>query len=564
MKARNVLMIPAALALAVVTACGGGGAGTGGGAGGEESGELPPIAVNEQPRDALQDGGEFRYPVEEFGGQWNPMHVEGNLAETQQMMSAVMPEIITFDEKGEFEPNPDYLTGVEATDDAPTVVTYDLNPDAKWNSGRKMGVQDFKAMWQACSGKNKKFECTSTQGFDQIKSVEQGDNENQVVVTYKGAYADWSGNFSTLVPQEGIKDPKTFNSGWTDLTEVGDWTAGPWKVDDLDATQKVLKLAPNDAYWGDEPVLDSITFKVVPLEAQANAFVNGELDAFGVGVDADAYAKARTATDGELRTATSPDWRHFTFNTEAGELTDIKVRQAIQKAINREQITKSDLAGMNTPPIILDNHIFVKGQTGYQSNVEEAGQQFNRDEAAALLEESGWEKGEDGMFAKDGETLTVKFSQLDGVAVSENEALQFQNQMKEFGIKVEIVNTPIAKFQDGSLLTGGEFEIVAFSWLGTPFPYPGIKQIWGTDQSSNYSNYSDKRIDKLANQIASEVDEDKRAELANQADVYMWEDATTMPLYQRPDIEATKSNLANWGAFGMADTDWQNIGYMKE
>ena len=74
----------------------------------------------------------------------------------------------------------------------------------------------------------------------------------------------------------------------------------------------------------------------------------------------------------------------------------------------------------------------------------------------------------------------MKFSQLSGVPVSANEALQTQNMLKEIGVKVDIVDVPIAKFQDGSVLSQHEFEIIAFSWIGTPYPFDGIKQIYGT------------------------------------------------------------------------------------
>lgn len=564
LKARKVLIFPAALLLGLVTACGGGGEGGSGSSGSDEPKTLPSSAINAQPRENLQQGGELRIPIEEFGGQWNGMNVEGNLAETSDMLDPLMPKLIVFDDKGQFKANPDYLESVEATEEPPTTVTYNLNPDAKWNSGRPIGLEDFEAMWKACNGENKDFECTTSEGYDQIKSIEQGDSEQQVVVTYKAAYPDWSGTFSGLFPAEGLKDPKTFNEGWRDITKINDWMSGPFKVGKFDETQKILTQVPNDKWWGEKPLLDQITWKVVPSEAQANAFVNGEIDAYDIGVDADSFAKARTVPEGEIRQANGPDYRHFTFNAEAGLLKDKVIRQAIQKSINRTQIANSDLAGLDAPPSIMNNHVFVPGQAGYQDNVKGTDNEYNPEQAKKDLDEAGWKAGSDGIREKDGEKLVVKFSQLDGVAVSENEAIQFQNQMKDIGIKVEIVNTPIAKFQDGSLLNGGEFEVVAFSWLGTPFPYSGIKQIYGTDQSSNFSNYSDPKIDELADQIAVELDPDKRIELANEVDKLMWDNVMTMPLYQRPQNTGAKKNLANWGSFGMQSYDWLSVGYMKE
>lgn len=126
MKARNVLVVPAALALALVTACGGGGAGNNGPKPTSPA-QLPASSINAQPRSALQQGGELKIPIEEFGGQWNRMHVNGNLAETGNMMDGtLLPNLLQYNDKGEFSPNPTYLKKVSATTTVPTVATYDL------------------------------------------------------------------------------------------------------------------------------------------------------------------------------------------------------------------------------------------------------------------------------------------------------------------------------------------------------------------------------------------------------------------------------------------------------
>jgi glutathione transport system substrate-binding protein len=151
------------------------------------------------------------------------------------------------------------------------------------------------------------------------------------------------------------------------------------------------------------------------------------------------------------------------------------------------------------------------------------------------------------------------------VPVSENEALQVQDQLKEIGIKVNIINVPIAKFQDGTVLTKHEFDLIAFSWIGTPYPFTSIKQIYGTDQESNFAQLSMPEVDELINQIDVETDPAKRIELAAQADKIIWENVHTLPLYQRPDLTAVKSKLANYGSFGLSDKTfgWENVGYEK-
>ncbi|MGO1975364.1 MAG: ABC transporter family substrate-binding protein, partial [Propionibacteriaceae bacterium] len=152
--------------------------------------------------------------------------------------------------------------------------------------------------------------------------------------------------------------------------------------------------------------------------------------------------------------------------------------------------------------------------------------------------------------------------QIVAVPVSENEALQAQAMLKEVGIKVDIVD--LTQDNWGEKMEEGSFEILAFSWLGTPYPYSSIKQIYGTGQDSNYSNASVPEVDELIKQIDIEIDPAKRIELANEADKLLWEDVNTIPLYQRPDLIATKSNLANFGAFGLSSVHYENVGFTKE
>ena len=119
------------------------------------------------------------------------------------------------------------------------------------------------------------------------------------------------------------------------------------------------------------------------------------------------------------------------------------------KGLDREAIGASDLAGIDWPVQPLNNNILLQNQEGYKDVAAETGIDYDVEGAKSDLDALGWTAGADGIREKDGKKLEVKFSQLSGVAVSENEALQAQNMLKEIGVKVDIVDVPIAKFQDG-------------------------------------------------------------------------------------------------------------------
>ena len=112
-------------------------------------------------------------------------------------------------------------------------------------------------------------------------------------------------------------------------------------------------------------------------------------------------------------------------------------------------------------------------------------------------------------------------------------------------------------------MTSGEFELIAFSWLGTPFPFRGVQQLFGTGSDSNFGYSNIPEIDPMIDELATTVDPVERAAIANEIDVILWEYGHTVPLYQRPDLAAVRSDLANFGAFGiMTPAIWTDVGYM--
>ena len=74
---------------------------------------------------------------------------------------------------------------------------------------------------------------------------------------------------------------------------------------------------------------------------------------------------------------------------------------------------------------------------------------------------------------------------------------------------------------------------------------------------------TDPRIDENAKKLDSETDVAKRVALANETAKIIWENVMTLPLYQRPELFAVKTKLANYGAFGLSNPQWENVGYEK-
>lgn len=557
------IIVPAALAALALTlsACGGPASQPGTGAPSTTaSAKATGWEINEQPRSALKQGGTARFAIAELMTNWNNAHTDGNQKDNTDLQAPLLPSYYTFDAGGKPVMNKNFL--LDAKDElvnGKQTITLKLHEKAVWGDGKPITAADWIATVKALDGTDPAFQPASTEGFDQLEGVVAGANDHEVVFTFKKTYPDWTAIISGgPLRAESVKDADTFNKGWTTLKN--EWLSGPYKVESI--TADTVTEVPNDKWWGDKPLLDRITFKAIPGDATASAFANKEIDHYDIGSDPDGYARASATPDTTIRKAAGPNFRHFTFNSKAPNLTDVRVRQAIVMGLDRTVIAKSDLAGVAWEPKPLNNNIFLPSQPEYVDLGRDTGIDFNVDKAKALLEEAGWKAGADGVRAKDGTKLVVKFSALAGVKASENEALQAQKMLKEIGVDLQIVSTPTKDFASGALLGGHNFELVAFSWIGTPYPLRGIDQIYGSG-TSNFAQLRNADLDALTLQIATETDPVKRADLAKQAAKIIWTEVHTLPLYQRPELVATNAKLANYGAFGLGSPNWVNVGFQN-
>ena len=531
------------------------------------SASAPLAALNIKPRDQIKDGGTLRLAIGPLPTGWNPLQVDNNTADlATTIWNFIGAQNFYYTEDGTPKANPDYIESAKVdTKDGKQVVTLHLNPKAKWNSGRVIDYTDYQAMWKACNGQNDKFLPATTDGFNQITSVEKGDKDTDVVITFKNTYPDWTSTMSTVIPKEGSSDPDVFNAGWKKPNP--DWFTGPFIPTKVDQASKTLTVKRNDKWWGEKSKLDTVTFKQMEDAAKTKAFANKEIDVADTIITKDGYQTAKKRDDADMRAAGSLQWRHFTFNAESANLSDKTVRQAIVKGINRPAIAKSDLAGLpiQADSVMLGNHFFMPGQPGYKDNSEE----FKYDPKAAekQLDDAGWKKQGD-YRVKDGKTLMINYAQLTGVPTSENEGALFKQDMAKIGVKVNLVNTPSDSFTQ--TLSSHSFDVIAFTWQGTPYPMANVRQIYGAaaegskkPSQSNFSQLIDPEIEKLIPQIDTEMDVNKRRELTNEADKHIWDDVMVLPLYRRIMFSGAPKNLANYGSATFQRTRAEDIGYAK-
>ncbi|MFW5419619.1 ABC transporter family substrate-binding protein [Nocardiopsis sp. CNT-189] len=527
--------------------------------------------INAADRDELADGGTLEWGINEFPAQWNPHHADGNLATVHTVMDALLPAPFEPGPDGGARPDPDYLLGADVRrDGGGQVLTLELNPEAHWSDGTPITWKDYRATAEALAGGADGYKVRGEVGYDRIASVERGADRFEAVVSFDEPFSEYPSLFDPLLPARYAGDPESFDSGYLEDVPL---TAGPFAFAGMDPKRQTVTLERSDDWWGDPAKLDGIVFRAMDGEALTTSFLEGGVDAFGLPIDAAAFERASSADGGEVRTALGPDYRHITLNGESPALSDVRVRHALFLGIDREAITDAALEGVDWSAEPLGNHFLLEGLPGYTDNSGEWGER-DTGRAAELLDEAGWKAGDGGARTKDGEPLTLRYLVPRGHAPAQSEAEMVQAMLEEIGVAVEI--EPVGGDELFSrYVLPGDYDLVSFVNTGGDFPVSASLPQWASpaggaegsgdpDWRSNVGRISSPEIDAAMEEALAAPDAETATAAVNEADRLLWEAGHTLPLYQRPQLMAVRTDLANIGAPGFRPLDYADIGYLKK
>ncbi|MGW0250732.1 ABC transporter family substrate-binding protein [Nocardia goodfellowii] len=512
--------------------------------------------INPKSREEVRDGGNLRLSTGAFPPTFNPHHIDSD-GDAANIQAWTLPGPVSSDVTGEISIDHDYFTDIQLTGTDPQRIVYTINPKAVWSDGSPITWEDMRAQAEALSGRNTAYKIAASQGYSRLDKVERGADDRQAIVTFAQHYAEWRGLFSQLVPKELTATPEAFD---TLAKSAPVKSAGPFIITDLDRSAQRIVLSRNPKWWGQTPKLDTVTYSVLDRSAYLGALQNNELDAFDLsGLE---EVKAVASTPGlAVRRASRPYNSHFTFNGAPGAiLSDPRLRLAISKAIDRQSIVSAIQNGIVEDPKPLNNHIFLNGQKGYQDNAEAVA--YDPAAAARMLDELGWKLN--GQYReKDGRQLVLRDVMYRQDTWIQTAQIAQQN-LAQIGVKLEIETYGGELFTE--VVDPGNFDIVQFSWQRSAFPLGALPQIYSYDPNnilSNKGRIGSPELNALIEEVISELDPEKAIELANKADKMIFEMGHSLPIAQSAGNVAVRDNVANYGAFGLADTDYTMVGFVK-
>ncbi|MDD5799761.1 MAG: ABC transporter family substrate-binding protein [Coriobacteriales bacterium] len=523
---------------------------------------------NPQDRDNIQDGGTLVVPVDEIGPDWNVYSVSGNTVDMQTFWGYYMPmNAVTTDVTlSKFEPNPDYITNLTSSEDSgKQVITVDINPQAKFNDGTPIDYRAYQAIWTVLNGKDENYTPAATDGYDKIESVERGTSDTQAVITMSEPvypYEPLVANF--LHPSAANVD--TFNNGWNN-TPHQEWGAGPFTIDSVSDSQVVF--VPNPNWWGNKPKLDSITYKAMDSQATFNAFKNGEVDNTGASAagSSEMLSQFNSMDNAEIRRAYSLSIGCIELNSTRDSLSDIAVRKAFTQCIDPATVRSVVFQGVNWSEDNPGSLLVPAWADGYEYNMPDDVKNLSSadDRTAAAkktLEDAGYSMGDDGYYAKDGNSVKFSFTTFGDSNTVKNRAAAIQKMAKDAGMDVEIDAKPSSEFS--KTLSSGEWDAALFAWSSsTTYMWNGV-QIYGSDSASNFTHLGSADVDQKLAAVVSVSDPDQQKQQLNEAEKEAMETYGFIPLYTGPDCVVTKKGLANFGPCCFQTVLPENIGWQKD
>ncbi len=371
----------------------------------------------------------------------------------------------------------------------PLTYVFHLRKDVRFHTGRPLTSADVKWTFDSLiSGKIRSAKSSTYRFVDHIETPDL----YTVVFKLKEPFSTLLWNLSDgaigIVP-EGSSD--SFNQH-----PVG---SGPYRFVSMSADNDVW-IARNDEYWGTKAKIPKIQFLVVPdVTTRALELRKGSADAAINSIAVDSVPELAKQPNLVVDRAPGTIYAYIALNLRDPILKDVRVRQAIAYALNREPLIHYLWRDMARPA----SSILPPQHWAYNGNV----QQYLYDpvKARQLLDEAGYKPDKDGVRFH----ITMKTSTEESTRLL---AAVMQQQLREVGIALDIRSFEFATFY--SDVVKGAYQIYSLRWIGGNEDPDIFENVFDSasfpPKRANRSYYSNPRVDQLILEGRTTIDQEQR------------------------------------------------------
>ncbi len=410
----------------------------------------------------------------------------------------------------------------EANDDASSF-TFELREGATYADGAPIDAASVKTNFEAIQSLGARAPLGSSYLAD-LESIDVVD-DSTVTVNFTRPSAQFLQATSTF--SLGLLSPATASVDQADRC-LGDYVgSGPFSVQDYTPNEGAT-LVRRDGYdWGPETnahsgeaYLDAIEFVVVPEAGnRTGSLQSGQIDATAgisttdaVLFEGDDFWSLNRANPGVVY--------NLYANQSTPTLADRDVRLAIQKAIDREEITETLLGPddrVATSPLSSSTPLFTD-----LSDVLE----HDPEAAEEILDDAGWTEGEDGIREKDGEKLSFQVTYWQ----SPKEVLELvQQQLRAIGVDLQLTFASIADSQAAS--AEGTYDFV-YGNLTRSDP-DVLRTVFTADNPTGNTRRTERtEVDDLLDAQSAITDTAARQRAVDEAARALVTEGITIPIYE--------------------------------
>jgi len=430
-------------------------------------------------------------------------------------------------------------------------VRFTLLPDLKWADGVPVTSQDVAFSWSV--GKDPASGYSREDLFRKIDSVEIIDAKNFVLHENKAEYDFDDLSSFALIPAhiegpvvKALASPSDYSKHTTYVlnpTTAGLWN-GPYKMTQIQSGAFMV-FEPNPYWSGKKPYFKRITLKVIENTATLEANLrSGDVDyvcgVLGLTIDQALAMEQEPAMQSKYDFAfpLSLTYEHIELNLNNPLLADKRVRAALLYGIDRETLVKQLVDGKFPVANSWVNPL----DPGFDPNVRKY--PYDPARARALLDEAGFKPGPGGVRVNAaGQRLSLEYMTTSGNKIRELIQQVLQNQWKQIGVEVVIKNVP-ARIYFGDTLKKQQFTGLAeLAWSTNPEAPPlntlssiSIPSAANNFGGANYTHFSNPTMDKLIDQVQTELDPEKRKPLWIEMQKIYTDELPVLPLFFRTTV----------------------------
>lgn len=445
------------------------------------------------------------------------------------VQSGIFERLFQFDASMKLVPQ--LATKYTSNDDA-TEFTITLREGVKFQDGTPFNAEAVKANLSRLADQTKGLKRNSL--YKMIESVDVVDSATVKISLNQsfGAFVNTLAHPSAVMWSPKVLDAYPQEAELR-LHPVG---TGPFAFEEWNPGKDV-KLVKNDSYWQKGwPKVDSVTFFPAPEDSTRVASLkSGQVDAI-YPLPADLVNTVKSDDKLAIQRDPSIYLMYMAINTQHKELADVRVRQALNYALDRNLWLKVNAASMGVPA-----HSAMAPNVQFYEKQSSPDYSYNPEMAKKLLKEAGYENGLELKLWTSNSTPRVRTAQF------------VKQQLGQVGIKVTVVpmdsGTRNAKLWSVEDPKKAEFDLYYGGWS----PSTGdadwalrplfASESW-TPTAYNVSYYSNEGVDNAIMGGLKTADPEQRAKAYASAQQLIWKDAPVVFLGTPDNLVGKQKKLA--------------------